>query len=159
MKQFENWVSEFKDGLNAILKACEQVKMSEALQTIFGVALEVGNILHIGTSRYGAKGIRLESMLKMRDLKVTKNKIGEGDGLEKVRNFLDYVVYTCWKVKGIDSPLSASLKDVSNACIYAQADLIEIMKQLNAGIALISMETEECNKSKEKFVLRQMSTM
>jgi len=151
MKQFENWVSEFKDGLNAILKACEQVKMSEALQTIFGVALEVGNILHIGTSRYGAKGIRLESMLKMRDLKVTKNKIGEGDGLEKVRNFLDYVVYTCWKVKGIDSPLSASLKDVSNACIYAQADLIEIMKQLNAGIALISMETEECNKSKEKF--------
>jgi hypothetical protein len=150
VKQFDGWVQEFEQGLDVILSACEQVQVSETLQTVFGLALQVGNILHIGTNRCGAKGVKLESMLKMRDLKVTKKMSGEPP-LSKVRNFLDYVAYIYFEVKGLEAPLSSSLKGVSNACAYAQSDLIEIMKQVSVGIALVSTEIKECEKTKERF--------
>ena len=153
MKQFDSWVQEFQEGVDAILQACERVHSSQEIQTLFGVSLQVGNILHMGTSRYGAKGIKLESMMKMRDLKVTKKageaKGGEGEeeNLGRVRHFLDYIVYLCWKERGLDAQsLSKSLgKVVAKATGYKQSDLLHLMKNLNAGLSIVSKEIE-CKK-------------
>jgi len=162
IKQFDSWVQEFQEGVDAILRACEQVQISQEIQTLFGVSLQVGNILHMGTSRYGAKGIKLESMLKMRDLKVTKKAAGAGGGgggeqgqggenFERIRHFLDYVVYLCWKEKGFDAQsLSKSLgKVVAKATGYKQSDLLHLMKNLNAGLSIVSKEIE-CKKSADE---------
>ncbi|UPQ98732.1 formin [Chloropicon primus] len=144
MRQFDSWVQEFQDGLDANLKACNAIRSSKNLKTVLGVSLEVGNLLHVGTSRQGAKGVRLESMLKMRDLRVTKSAGDSG----KARNLLDFVIQEVAKVRGGKEPLRESLQAVSKACNYAQSDLLALMNQLEAGLTLVS---EELKQSKDEL--------
>lgn len=140
MRQFKSWVQEFLDGLDANHEACSEATRSDHLRAALGVALEVGNLLHIGTSRQGAKGIRLESMLKMKDLRVTtKNQAERG----KTRNLLEFVVQEVCKVRGKKESLRDSLQSVSKACSYAQSDLLALMNQLEQGVRLVSEEMKE----------------
>ena len=121
-----SWVQEFQDGLAANLEACAAVRESQILRVVLHISLKVGNLLHLGTSRQGAKGIKLESMLKMRDLRVTKSAAGGG-----TKNLLDFVVREVIKVrKGQKEPLKTSLQAVNRACSYAQSDLLALMNQV-----------------------------
>ena len=47
------------------------MRSSPTLSVVLLTALEVGNLLHLGTNRGGTRGIRLESLAKMKDIKVT----------------------------------------------------------------------------------------
>jgi len=57
----------------------------------------------------------------------------------------------CWKEKGFDAQsLSKSLgKVVAKATGYKQSDLLHLMKNLNAGLSIVSKEIE-CKKSADE---------
>ena len=57
-------------AIECVESACGQVRSSTALQQVLEVVLAVGNTLNAGTHRGNAAGIRLDSLLKLGDVKV-----------------------------------------------------------------------------------------
>ena len=140
MSQFDTWAAEFREGLAANLEACRAARSSPLLRSVLGTSLAVGNLLHIGTSRHGAHGIRLESLLKMRDLRVTRGvKDATGGG---ARNLLDVVASEVAEGSGRRESLREELRAVHRATAYPQSDLLALMNQLEAGLAMVRAELE-----------------
>jgi hypothetical protein len=51
-------------------KACQQIRNGAALEEVLKAVLAVGNTMNAGTNRGGAQGIKLDSLLKLVDVKV-----------------------------------------------------------------------------------------
>lgn len=63
-------VGSAKASIDSVDAACEQVGSSRRLQGLLRSVLAVGNALNTGTARASAEGIKLDSLLKMADVKV-----------------------------------------------------------------------------------------
>ena len=63
-------VGSAKASIDSVEAACEQVGSSRRLQGLLRAVLAVGNALNTGTARASAEGIKLDSLLKMADVKV-----------------------------------------------------------------------------------------
>lgn len=50
--------------------ACREVQGSSMLRRVFRTTLAVGNVLNAGSHRGNATGIKLESLMKLADIKV-----------------------------------------------------------------------------------------
>lgn len=70
-KQFEGLCGEAMGGMDSLRSACDQIRSSDRLRRVLAVVLSAGNQLNAGTARGSAGSIRLDSLLKLGDVKVT----------------------------------------------------------------------------------------
>lgn len=79
--QFDAYVEEQRKLMASVSNACGELQQCEMLKEIFRVVLSLGNALNDGTARGGAKGFRLNILLKLNQVKAADNSI----------NLLNYV--------------------------------------------------------------------
>ena len=60
------------EAIECIERACHQIMSAERLHKVLAVVLTVGNTLNWGTHRGNANGVRLESLHKLADMKVSQ---------------------------------------------------------------------------------------
>ena len=98
-RQFDVLISGAQKGMEVLKLACNEIKSSSRLKIILSTILAGGNVLNEGTMRGGAAALKLDSILKLGDVKSTKTSEGECDSedfkLPKLISFLDFVA---WKV-------------------------------------------------------------
>lgn len=63
-------VGSAKASIDSVAEACDQVGSSRRLQGLLRAVLAVGNALNTGTARAAADGVKLDSLIKMADVKV-----------------------------------------------------------------------------------------
>lgn len=79
--QFDAYVGEQRKLMESVSNACRELHDCEPLKDIFRVVLSLGNALNDGTARGGAKGFRLNILLKLNQVKAADNSL----------NLLNYV--------------------------------------------------------------------
>jgi hypothetical protein len=67
--QYTQLESELRYRVNIITKACYQILHSERLARCFELVLAIGNMLNAGSDHADARGITLESLLKLSETK------------------------------------------------------------------------------------------
>lgn len=70
------------DAMECVERACQQIMVSDQLYTVLRVVLTVGNTLNFGTHRGNADGMRLESLKKLADMKVSANEVRQPRNLQ-----------------------------------------------------------------------------
>eukprot|EP00899_Mesostigma_viride_P007373 jgi/Mesvir1/16637/Mv10170-RA.1 len=71
LRQFDVQVKEATDILQCVEKASDKVCKSMIFKALMAIVLAVGNALNEGTARGDAKGVRVDALLKLGDVKVT----------------------------------------------------------------------------------------
>ncbi|KAG7670605.1 hypothetical protein Ndes2526A_g00379 [Nannochloris sp. 'desiccata'] len=71
VRQFSSLCEDASGGLSVLRSACEQLQTSKKLQRVLAAVLASGNAINAGTHRGNAEAIKLESLLKLGDVKVT----------------------------------------------------------------------------------------
>ena len=69
----QGFVGSAKASIDSVDAACEQVGSSQHLQGVLRAVLAVGNALNTGTARAQANGVKLDSLMKLADVKVSSN--------------------------------------------------------------------------------------
>ena len=69
----QGFVGSAKASIDSVDAACEQVGSSQHLQGVLRAVLAVGNALNTGTARAQANGVKLDSLMKLADVKVSYN--------------------------------------------------------------------------------------
>ncbi len=78
-RQFPALCADAEAGLGALARACAQARASARLRAALAAALAAGNALNAGTHRGAAAGLRLESLLKLGDVRATLPGGGSAD--------------------------------------------------------------------------------
>lgn len=73
--QFDTYVEEQTKLMESVSSACRELEECGPLKQIFKVVLQLGNALNDGTARGGAKGFRLNILLKLNQVKASDNSI------------------------------------------------------------------------------------
>ncbi|RLN44991.1 hypothetical protein BBI17_006169 [Phytophthora kernoviae] len=71
--QFDTYVDEQQKLMDSVSNACRELQECTAMKEIFRVVLSLGNALNDGTARGGAKGFRLNILLKLNQVKASDN--------------------------------------------------------------------------------------
>ena len=66
----QGFVGSAKASIDSVDAACDQVGSSRRLQDVLRAVLAVGNALNTGTARASADGVKLDSLMKLADVKV-----------------------------------------------------------------------------------------
>ena len=66
----QGFVKSARASVECVNQACREVSESQRLQAVLRAVLATGNALNTGTPRANAEGIKLESLLKIADVKV-----------------------------------------------------------------------------------------
>lgn len=75
--QFWSLVSDAKAGMAAIREASSELKQSQRLHRVLATVLAAGNALNQGTARGNASALKLETLLKLADVKTTASGGGQ----------------------------------------------------------------------------------
>ncbi|KAM3224198.1 hypothetical protein ACQJBY_057549 [Aegilops geniculata] len=73
--KFLTQVADVKNNLNTINDVAEEVRNSDKLKRVMQTILSLGNALNQGTARGSAVGFRLDSLLKLIDIRARNNKM------------------------------------------------------------------------------------
>ncbi|XP_039116807.1 formin-like protein 6 [Dioscorea cayenensis subsp. rotundata] len=73
--QFHSQVAELRNNLNTINSTAEEIKSSIKLKRIMQTILSLGNALNQGTARGSAIGFKLDSLLKLSDIRTRNSKM------------------------------------------------------------------------------------
>ena len=71
LRHFDNMTSDLTAMIQTFSRAAREVRASKLLRAALSAALQVGHELNNGTARGSARGISLESLCKLADIKVT----------------------------------------------------------------------------------------
>ncbi|BDA44286.1 probable formin-like protein 6 at N-terminal half [Coccomyxa sp. Obi] len=74
--QLPGLLADVHAALECLLAACAQVRGSQRLRRVLAAALRAGNSLNEGSHLGDAKAVRIESLLKMADLRVARSSSG-----------------------------------------------------------------------------------
>ena len=174
-KQFQTLIAGANKGMTALSQSCERIKHCERLKVILSSILAAGNILNANTMRGGASAIKLESILKLADVKVVnkfdKGKLVDGVEVPPVQTFLDFVA---WKVmcsdKDLDEDgikkaahegyLAKDLGVLRQAVVLMESDVKQNIESLEKGMTLVQdeMNLEEKAASSDNVPNRQSSS-
>ncbi|KAF5807257.1 putative formin, FH2 domain-containing protein [Helianthus annuus] len=69
--QFDSQLAELKNNLNTVNSACDEVRKSVKLKEIMKRILYLGNALNQGTARGAAIGFKLDSLMKLTDIRAS----------------------------------------------------------------------------------------
>ncbi|CAL9106880.1 unnamed protein product [Musa acuminata var. zebrina] len=73
--QFSSQVADLRSNLNTVNSVSEEIRSSVKLKKIMQTILSLGNALNQGTARGSAIGFRLDSLLKLSDIRARNNKM------------------------------------------------------------------------------------
>jgi len=73
--KFVTQVADLKTSLNTINSVAEEVRSSVKLKRVMQTILSLGNALNQGTARGAAVGFRLDSLLKLSDIRARNNRM------------------------------------------------------------------------------------
>jgi len=73
--KFVTQVADLKTSLNTINSVAEEVRSSVKLKRVMQTILSLGNALNQGTARGAAVGFRLDSLLKLSDIRARNNSM------------------------------------------------------------------------------------
>ncbi|PKU65466.1 Formin-like protein 12 [Dendrobium catenatum] len=73
--QFNAQTADIRKSLYAVDASCEEIRNSNKLKEIMKKILYLGNTLNQGTARGAAVGFRLDSLLKLSDMRATNNRM------------------------------------------------------------------------------------
>ncbi|KAL3144292.1 hypothetical protein ABBQ32_004056 [Trebouxia sp. C0010 RCD-2024] len=69
-EQFDSLVKDISSAMHVIRSAVQQIRKGPRLQRVIQGVLTVGNAVNVGTAYGNAQGIKLDSLLKLADVKV-----------------------------------------------------------------------------------------
>ena len=169
---FDGMVAAARDAAASLRGAAAAVRESRMLAAAAAAALAVGNELNAGTHRGGAVGVKLESLLKLADVKTVAGGRGDGDGEgddgdapspppPPVTNLLEFVAWIAasnvpvkpaWSAgRGGGGPLTDELAPLRALASARRGggtggDVKELTAHLDMGIGAAEKELEACQR-------------
>ena len=150
---------EFRTLLKVVSDAYAQIRGSAALKRAFKWYLHVGNVVNAHSNRGNARGVRLDSLLKATDVKVTKALSAKeatderSRHLAKVKTLLDFMALSgLWGERAAaeaeggapgDLFMTGELRTVGQAAGHSQAELEDYAGQMDKGLALVRDEVRK----------------
>ena len=77
MKDVQAILQSADASIRVVEQACKQIRFSTGLQKILRFVLATGNLLNAGTNRGNAQGIKLDTLMKLADVKVRHSARGD----------------------------------------------------------------------------------
>ena len=158
--QFDSLADAATSAATALVAAADCVQGSATLAAAAAAALAVGNELNAGTPRGAAAGIKLDSLLKLADVK-TAGRVGGGVGGEgegdadtpsppPVANLLEFVAWIATGAGDAPDRRTGMASDLAPVRAVVGAgrggDLREMLAHLDAGVAAAEVELEACRR-------------
>ena len=159
IKQWPTRAEEFRTLLKVVSDAYAQIRGSAALKRAFKWYLHVGNVVNAHSNRGNARGVRLDSLLKATDVKVTKALSAKeatderSRHLAKVKTLLDFMALSgLWGERAAaeaeggapgDLFMTGELRTVGQAAGHSQAELEDYAGQMDKGLALVRDEVRK----------------
>ena len=129
-KTFVSCVAKLKEELNTLKQASSQVLNSNSLKLILEGVLAVGNYLNTGTTRGSAAGFKIQSLLKLKDIK----------GKDRKTSLLYFIVKELVKTNDKVRFFTAEIEKV-NAAEKFQKDYASVtLQQLSSQQAKLKEE-------------------
>lgn len=120
-----DWHIEALEQLNALLSGLDELKNGNSVKDFLGLALAVGNFLNSGTYKANASGFRIDSLLKIRDMKTTDGK----------SNLLVYLIEFISRATPELLSLPIDIKDTSRASNMSLDGMTEILTEKKRTIS------------------------
>ncbi|KAF8092674.1 hypothetical protein N665_0406s0019 [Sinapis alba] len=172
---FESEVEYLKESFETLEAACEELRNSRMFLKLLEAVLKTGNRMNVGTNRGDAHAFKLDTLLKLVDVKGADGKTtllhfvvqeiirAEGTRLSGDNSQTDDI--KCRKLGlQVVSSLSSELNNVKKAAAMDSEVLSSYVSKLSQGIAKIneaiqiqSTVTEESSSSNQRF-LESMNT-
>lgn len=171
--RFDDAVEEVHAALDALKRACTQVRESTSLRAVLSAALAAGNALNAGTPRGGAAGFTLDSLHKLADVRST---IGGGagagrdggdesdhSGVAAPGTLLDFVVAVADERSRVGdeapsspaspkSSLATELEACEAASRWTRAELASALARVELGAERVAAEAEAAAADADRVV-------
>ena len=119
-----DWHIEALEQLDLLLKGLNEVRAKGSLKGFLGLVLATGNFLNSGTYKANAAGFKIDSLLKIRDMKTTEGK----------SNLLVYLLDFLQKNKPDFMNLPTDLKTVGSASKISLDGMSEILAEKKRNV-------------------------
>jgi len=173
MVTWEVHYSEAVNMLETVKAACQQLRGSRRLRRVFTAVLSVGNTMNKGTSRGNAGGLKIESLSKLWDTKVSRNastregkmktkltRIGsvptvisqcldDQEVENKISSLLDFtavLVHDNDRKKGIthsEDYLMTELESLQEAVAFLEDGIGDLLNEVDKGFFLLEREFQD----------------
>ena len=137
-RTFESTYEKCESQLGTLVHACHQLKMSNALLKVLQAVLELGNHLNAGTHRGGAVGFKLDTLLKLADVK----------GTDRKTSLLHFVLQQLLAIDPDISNLLHHLSEVSSASRIQLSAVRGQVGELRLGLRNIHNEVSAAAKTR-----------
>ncbi|GKV21345.1 hypothetical protein SLEP1_g31331 [Rubroshorea leprosula] len=147
MSSLEDEFSSVKDSFKTLEVACDKLKSSRLFLKLLEAVLKTGNRMNDGTYRGGASAFRLDTLLKLSDVKGTDGKT----------TLLHFVVQEIIRTEGIKA--IRALKSNQSISSSKSVDLVEDPNQhteecyFNLGLQVVSVLSSELQDVKKAAVI------
>ncbi|KAM0861498.1 hypothetical protein ACQ4PT_045847 [Festuca glaucescens] len=134
--KFLTQVADLKNSLNTINAVAEEVRNSVKLKRVMQTILSLGNALNQGTARGSAVGFRLDSLLKLIDIRARNNK-------------MTLMHYLCKVLSGKLPEVLDFVKDLAHlepASKIQLKELAEEMQAITKGLEKVEQELASSEK-------------
>eukprot|EP00002_Diphylleia_rotans_P015919 TRINITY_DN3083_c0_g1_i2.p1 TRINITY_DN3083_c0_g1~~TRINITY_DN3083_c0_g1_i2.p1 ORF type:complete len:549 (+),score=139.32 TRINITY_DN3083_c0_g1_i2:451-2097(+) len=125
---FPNQIIDAEKSIEVLAKAAAELKKSSSFKLILEYVLALGNHMNGGSNRGGAYGFKLDSLVKVVDVKGTDNKT----------TLLSYIIQVLEKRSGSICRLNDDFPSVEAAAKVVTAQLQEDLRTMKAGINIVS---------------------
>lgn len=139
--QFDSYTEDQRKLMETVCTACQEVKACADLGQIFEIILSLGNRLNDGTARGGAKAFRLDTLLKLGQVKASDNSITLLNYTASILRLKDpSIIHFDEKLKSVEaaSRLTMQMLNAGDAVIHKAAKLIVSELQQHAKLPDIS---------------------
>ena len=142
VRQFPELITEAHTGLDAISDACEQVSNAQAFRRLLALVLEVGNFLNAGGPRSSTKGVTLDSLHKLADVRTTAPSNNGG-----ALTLLDFIMELFDERETTNGPLhlTSELSACQAASRVARVDLEGTIRKVVVGAKSVREEAAASN--------------
>lgn len=169
----ETWESHYSEAVNmleTVKASCRQLRESQRLRHVLASVLSVGNAMNKGTSRGNAGGLKIESLSKLWDTKVSRHAnfkesktkttlqracsvptvisqcLEEKEVQNKINSLLDFVAVLVRdndQKRGLtpcDDYLLTELESLQEAVTYLEDGIGELLSEVEKGFVLLERE-------------------
>nr|CCA26820.1 forminhomology 2 domaincontaining protein putative [Albugo laibachii Nc14] len=139
--QFDSYTDDQRKLMETVCNACQEVRACTDLGHIFEVVLSLGNRLNDGTARGGAKAFRLDTLLKLSQVKASDNSITLLNYTASILRLQDpSIIHFDEKLRSLEaaSRLTMQMMNAGDAVIHKAAKVIVSELQEHANLPDIS---------------------
>jgi len=129
---FESKISVIQESIKIVSAACKEAKESAKFKKLLEIVLAMGNYLNGGTARGQAWGFKLDTLLKISDVKTTDNK----------ETLLHYITRFIEKSHPEVDNLIDDFPDLEKACSENIPQIATDLASVNKGLTLVGKELE-----------------